>query len=79
MLKDNGTFRKLRGQDNIVIKESDPSKRINTSGNHFIAPEVCLGKQYDGKADVWAIGVILYELIMFKKPFRDEGVVNMFR
>ena len=42
-------------------------------------PEVCLGKPYDSKADVWAVGVILYELITLKKPFESEtitGVLN---
>jgi serine/threonine protein kinase len=37
-------------------------------------PEVCLGKPYDHKADVWAVGVILYELITLKKPFESETV-----
>ena len=36
-----------------------------------------MGKPYDGKADVWAIGVVLYELIMLKKPFRGEAVQNV--
>ena len=40
-------------------------------------PEVCLGKPYDSKADVWAIGVIIYELIMLKKPFRGEQIYNV--
>ena len=40
-------------------------------------PEVCLGKPYDSKADVWAIGVIIYELIMLKKPFRGEEILNV--
>jgi serine/threonine protein kinase len=37
-------------------------------------PEVCLGKPYDHKADVWAVGVILYEMIMLKKPFDAETI-----
>ena len=37
-------------------------------------PEVCRGKPYDHKADVWAVGVILYELIMLKKPFEGESI-----
>ncbi len=37
-----------------------------------MSPEVCLGKPYDTKADVWAIGIILYELIMFKKPYQSD-------
>lgn len=41
---------------------------------YFMPPEVCLGKPYDYKADVWAIGVILYELITYKKPFDAESI-----
>ena len=37
-------------------------------------PEVCLGQPYDQKADVWALGVILYELITLKKPFESETI-----
>ena len=37
-------------------------------------PEVCRGKPYDHKADVWAVGVILYEMIMLKKPFEGESI-----
>ena len=44
---------------------------------YFMPPEVCLGKPYDSKADVWAIGVIIYELIMLKKPFRGEEILNV--
>ena len=40
----------------------------------FMPPEVCLGKPYDNKADVWAVGVILYELITLKKPFESETI-----
>jgi len=42
-------------------------------------PEVCLGKAYNSKADVWAVGIILYELITLKKPFDSDtinGVLN---
>jgi NIMA (never in mitosis gene a)-related kinase len=40
----------------------------------FMPPEVCEGMNYDHKADVWAVGVILYELITFKKPFESPTV-----
>ena len=45
---------------------------------YFMPPEVCLGKPYDNKADVWAIGVILYELITLKKPFDSDSLNGVF-
>lgn len=44
-----------------------------------MAPEVCAGKKYDSKADVWSIGVILYELITLKKPFDGDNVQDLFK
>ena len=46
---------------------------------YFMPPEVCLGQQYDERADIWAVGVVLYELIMLKKPFRGETVQLIFQ
>jgi NIMA (never in mitosis gene a)-related kinase len=45
---------------------------------YFMPPEVCLGKPYDSKADVWAIGIILYELITYKKPFESDTIHGVF-
>ncbi len=45
---------------------------------YFMAPEVCHGKPYDSKADVWAVGVILYELVTLKKPFDSESINGVF-
>jgi serine/threonine protein kinase len=41
-------------------------------------PEVCKGHPYDSKADVWAMGVIIYELITLKKPFDSEKLKTLF-
>jgi serine/threonine protein kinase len=35
----------------------------------FRAPELIQWKPYDGKVDVWAIGIILYEIVTKRNPF----------
>ncbi|GJQ82019.1 hypothetical protein Trydic_g6896 [Trypoxylus dichotomus] len=44
---------------------------------HYLNPEVCLGKEYNEKSDVWAIGCVLYELACFKKPFDSENFLEL--
>ena len=46
---------------------------------YFMAPEVLTGVSYDSKADMWSIGVILYELITLKKPFDAQTVPEVLK
>lgn len=36
---------------------------------YYLSPEMVEGKPYSTKADVWALGVILYHLCALKLPF----------
>lgn len=36
---------------------------------YYLAPEIWRDKQYSKQSDIWALGVILYELLHYKKPF----------
>ena len=38
-----------------------------------MAPEVLGGTQYNSKADIWSLGIILYELFHKINPFVDEN------
>lgn len=33
------------------------------------APEICLGGEYNEKADVWALGITLYQMVALAPPF----------
>jgi predicted ATPase/DNA-binding SARP family transcriptional activator len=38
----------------------------------YLAPELALGQAYDGRADLYSLGVILYELTTGVMPFRGD-------
>lgn len=37
-----------------------------------MAPEMIQEKPYDYKVDIWALGILLFELIQGSAPFRGE-------
>ena len=41
----------------------------------YMAPELALGKDYDGRADLYALGVMLYELTAGELPFQQGDPV----
>ena len=42
------------------------------------SPEICDGKPYDQKSDIWALGCLLYELLTFKHPFVANSLPALF-
>ncbi|KAG5859058.1 protein kinase domain-containing protein [Encephalitozoon hellem] len=44
----------------------------------YMAPEVVSGEHYDFSADVWSLGVSIYELLTLKKPFEGRSKNELF-
>ena len=39
----------------------------------YMSPEQVRGQQADARCDIWAMGVVLYELITYQRPFTGEN------
>ena len=41
---------------------------------YYLSPEIINNKPYDSKSDIWALGVMLYEMMTFKMPFNANSL-----
>ena len=40
----------------------------------YMAPEMLLRRKYDAKVDIWSVGIILYEALFGKAPYKSETI-----
>lgn len=55
----------------------------NTTGTFcgtpdFMAPEIIAGKQYDRNVDWWALGVLLFQMLLCQSPFKGDDEDEIF-
>ena len=71
--------------NNIKLGDLNVSKIIKkgllytqTGTPYYASPEVWKDLPYDNKSDIWSLGIVLYEIITLKTPFRSDNMEGLY-
>jgi len=65
-----------------VAKQQSTDSRLTKDGTalgspYYISPEQAENKSVDGRADIYSLGIILYEMLTGKKPFQGDSDIQI--
>ena len=69
---DFGLAKMLSVDQETAIRMTETGTTVGTVA--YMAPEQAQGREVDPRADMWALGVMLYEMLTGQLPFRAENV-----
>jgi len=66
----------------IAFTQKDFSKKLTATGDvvgtpGYLSPEVCLGNPVDARSDLFALGIVLYEMLSGQIPFNDPSPLKL--
>ncbi|KAG7393457.1 Serine/threonine-protein kinase Nek3 [Phytophthora boehmeriae] len=61
-----------------VLSHTLACAQTATGTPYYTPPEICLGKRYNAKADVWSLGCVLFEMASFLHVFDGRSQRQLF-
>lgn len=56
-------------------KLTNTGEFVGTPG--YLSPEVCIGKEVDQRSDIFALGIVFYEMLAGKVPFENDSPLGL--
>jgi serine/threonine-protein kinase PpkA len=65
-----------------IAKQLGDQKGLTATGNlvgspYYLSPEQALGNPVDGRADIYSLGIVLYEMLVGEKPLDGDSAVEV--
>jgi len=57
-----------------VLEAADSMAETRIGTPYYLPPEMCTNQPYDFRADIWCLGVVLYEVLALEVPFNAPNI-----
>ena len=72
MLSDFGVAKILKEEKPLELTGTGTGAGVGVGTPEYMAPEQGMGKEVDGRTDVYSLGIVFYELVTGRKPYRAD-------